>query len=442
MDQSSSESYPNLFRETVWPWGPTRVVFEQVDVAPPGHLISNVNLVPFIGEQWVILRLEDGSWEIPGGTLEPNETYRDAISRELLEEAGAALVSFTPVGAWDCHSEATKPFRPHLPFPNSYRFVCMGEVKIIGKPLNPPNGEVVASVELVSLEEACQRFRSVNRPDLAELYQLAARLRQPVTKERQHRYSLRHLHGISRLTLQHFAEMGVYTLEEVAAMTPAQLIRFKGIGKVKSVRIRAHAESLVTGEAIWHGTPPELCRIPGMMLDIETEFEPGKPWSFGWQKVGEPVRISVISSTHAPQTVTLADGQEIIFVRNYEAAWELIAEEAATVPGPIYHWSKYEVGVLQQSASPRLNDLLGPRLHDLLETYHKTVTMPVPGFSIKTIGAHLGQHWPDGEDAYAAWMAYLRWQQKSDHQILERPLAYLRADVAGLMLAWDWMAKS
>src|SRR5262249_48604726 len=143
--------YPHLFRPEVWPWGPTHAIFESLDAPPPEHLISNVNFVAYKGDQWLVLRLDDGSWEIPGGTLEPGEHFHDALCRELLEEAGAALINSAPLGAWRCHSEAPQPYRPHLPHPDYYRFILSGEVSIIGKPLNPPDGEKVVSVEFVSL---------------------------------------------------------------------------------------------------------------------------------------------------------------------------------------------------------------------------------------------------------------------------------------------------
>ena len=52
-----------------------------------------------------------------------------------------------------------------------------GAVEIIGGPENPERGEQVVNVEFVTIEEAVQRFCDINRFELAELYQLAARVR-------------------------------------------------------------------------------------------------------------------------------------------------------------------------------------------------------------------------------------------------------------------------
>jgi 8-oxo-dGTP diphosphatase len=45
------------------------------------------------GQLLLIKRGDTGSWALPGGTLEWGEPARAAIARELLEEAGATLLS-------------------------------------------------------------------------------------------------------------------------------------------------------------------------------------------------------------------------------------------------------------------------------------------------------------------------------------------------------------
>ncbi len=134
-----------------------------------------------------MLRTQTGEWEVPGGTLEPDECYSDAIRRELIEEAGARVITFELLGAWHCFSTAPKPYRSHLPHPEFYRLVGYGAVEIISSPENPEGGEQVASVEFVPIEEVVQRFHAINRFELAELYQLAAKVRESKAENRRER---------------------------------------------------------------------------------------------------------------------------------------------------------------------------------------------------------------------------------------------------------------
>lgn len=156
-------------------WHTVSAKFERSDQLPPDALISNINIVPYVAaDQWVVIRLTDGMVEVPGGTREPDEAWQDTIRRELAEEAGARLLSFRPFGAWWCRSAAEQPYRPHLPHPEFYRLVGVGQVEIVGQPTNPDDGEQVAAVEILTLEEARAAFVGSGRPDLADLYTLAA----------------------------------------------------------------------------------------------------------------------------------------------------------------------------------------------------------------------------------------------------------------------------
>jgi len=95
----------------------------------------------------------------------------DAAGRELMEEAGAKLISHRLIGAFHCVSQAEKPYRPHLPHPKYYRVVLIGEVEIVSAPTQPKGSETITSVDTVSVDTAVKRFSSQGRLELAELYQ-------------------------------------------------------------------------------------------------------------------------------------------------------------------------------------------------------------------------------------------------------------------------------
>lgn len=136
-------------------------------------LVSNISIIPTVGDQYVVMKLDNGKWELAGGTLEPKEHHMHALVREVREELGAELVSFTLFGCFKCHSTAVEPYRPHIPHPDFIRLIGYGEVNLVGSPLNPPDGEQVIAVEIVDIDEAVRRFEDIGRPDIAELYKMA-----------------------------------------------------------------------------------------------------------------------------------------------------------------------------------------------------------------------------------------------------------------------------
>lgn len=172
--------FPNLSAPIFWEWGPIEVQFELLPHDLDESLISNVRIVPFVGDECVVIQFDNGDWDHPGGTLEPGESYMDAARRELSEEAGAVLRSFEPFGVFNCHSLRDGPYQPHLPHPDFYHLIGYADVEITHAPTNPPDGETVIQVQLISPAAAGALFAE-RREDagrwMAEMYLLAEKLK-------------------------------------------------------------------------------------------------------------------------------------------------------------------------------------------------------------------------------------------------------------------------
>jgi len=174
VDKLSYIEFPTLSHAI--DWGVVRANF-RLSINFDERLVSNVSIIPFVEDRYVIFQIENGMWELPGGTLEAGEVYVEALKREVMEELGAELITYNIFGYFDCRSSAEVPYKPHIPHPIFNRVVGYGEVRLVGRPLNPVDGEQVIAVEIVEIFEAISRFKKVGREDIAELYQLAHQIR-------------------------------------------------------------------------------------------------------------------------------------------------------------------------------------------------------------------------------------------------------------------------
>jgi len=126
-------------------------------VAPvPVELVSRLHLVAVTPElEIVVCRSEQGWRFLPGGTREPGESLEDLARRELMEEAGAALLSVPRCfAAHAADSENDEPYRPHLPHPRAYWAYAVGSVEVVGPPTNPVDGEAIVEVRSLPVSAA------------------------------------------------------------------------------------------------------------------------------------------------------------------------------------------------------------------------------------------------------------------------------------------------
>lgn len=242
-------------------------------------------------------------------------------------------------------------------------------------------------------------------------------------------------------TLAHLQAAGIYTLAQLAALSPDQLRTFKGI-KSTAEQVHAKARALHAAQPIWHGRLPPHCIDPGYMFDIETIPYTEEIWSIGWCDPDGQLFTAVCAGVEEPVTATLPDGRAVLLTPDSATLW---ASFAAAIPAdsrPVYHWTGFDTGVMRKTAAPDVQNHFLPRSQDLHRVYKNAVCFPVENGSLKTVAGWLGFGW----SAYAAWdqayYDYRRFLTTGDGEALARACCYQRDDVEAMRVVWAWLVAN
>jgi predicted RecB family nuclease len=257
---------------------------------------------------------------------------------------------------------------------------------------------------------------------------------------REHAFTL--LPGLSQVTWEHMRQAGIRTVEDVAALSAEQLQKFKGVGKARSLEMLTSAQAMSAGQPVLRNPLPPLVRQPGVMLDLETRLDDGAVWCFGWLGADGRSQVAVVARHFDGDSLILPDGQTIHIIPDSDTGWRMVAEAAAQMPGPVYHWGGFEQNVLRATAPRDVIEALRDRLHDLNRTFRKSFALPLRSTSIKSVAPYFGFKWPEGTNALTAHDDYRAWLLDNDRVALARACAYNRADVEALDLVWRWMVDS
>ena len=149
-------------------------------------LAASVYIIPFLPDGLCLMtRRANGAWVLPGGTMEPEETWEAAAHRELVEETGCRPLSLNPIGMYKCTSKESEPRLPHIPHPIHFRIVAWSYVDQVNPPDDPDPTSRIAEVRPVEVESACDLFDSneADSSDFGALYRAADFLRQATQTE-------------------------------------------------------------------------------------------------------------------------------------------------------------------------------------------------------------------------------------------------------------------
>ncbi|MBI5961664.1 MAG: ribonuclease H-like domain-containing protein [Chloroflexi bacterium] len=250
------------------------------------------------------------------------------------------------------------------------------------------------------------------------------------------------LNSLHRATRAHFSQVGIRSVEQVAALTVEELCCFKHIGKVTAPAIHAQARAYLENCPVIFGPLPGMCGDPVWYFDIETSPHTGRVWSIGWGRNRDDMQVVVLDEhRRRNETLPLPDGRAVILASDGDEVWRVFADAVCADDQPVLHWTGFDAGVMRSTAPADVIERVDARLHDFHGSFKRAVQIPARGTSLKTVAAYFGFQWAAYTDWFMAWSDYRAWISSGNTAHLARACSYQLDDVRAMIVVAAWVAE-
>jgi uncharacterized protein len=245
-------------------------------------------------------------------------------------------------------------------------------------------------------------------------------------------------YGLQRRVAAGLRERGVASLAGLAALEPADVAQWSGLGTGMARQLVTQARALEAGAAIWRGTTAYPEAGTDLFFDIEGDPEHDVLYLFG-VLVRERGADGGTAETYRA-FVAEEPGEE------GRAFLELLDFLEAQPGSTIYHYHHYERSALRQlgerhRVEPGRVAALLDRLRDLNRDLMQSVVLPVYSYSLKAVAKSLGFRWRHPEASAAQSMFwYSSWLRSGDRRFLDWAVEYNEDDCRATRLLKEWLA--
>jgi uncharacterized protein len=241
-------------------------------------------------------------------------------------------------------------------------------------------------------------------------------------------------YGMQRRVAAELRRRGAGTLPELAALEPARVAEWTGLGLAAARQVVSQARVLEQREVAWRRaiTFPEAGA--DVYFDIEGDPEHDVMYLFGVlvrrADGSEDYRAFVAEE---PEHEGRAFGELLDWLESFPDA-------------PVYHYHHYERSALRALAEKhgahpgRVPAILG-RMRDLNRDVTETAVLPVYSYSLKAVARFLGYRWSHPEASAAQSMFwYSSWLKSKDRKFLDLAVEYNADDCRATRVLKEWLA--